>query len=472
MAFVARRGRISDPNLDGASSPISVAKLTVSHQQRPEGPAFRLVTDSKGSGIQMTDRLFAFLSHRIVVNTFYLLLTRVATFAAPLLALWHLLGVLGLDVYGVVAFGVALVALATMLTDFGLTLVAIQKVSVNRDKKRFLGRLMGGVVGVKILTSVALSVPIVIYALISTKYAEYRLLLLILPLSIGLIALQPSWLFFGLEKSGVFAWIMIGGKSLYLIAIFALVRSPSDYYFVPIADSIGTLAIVIASYSYIHRFGIRFRIPSPQDLIYVFKRGVGFFMAQVATAAYQNTAVIILGLFSPPAAVAIFAVAEQFYKALGQLFSPLSLALYPYMSREKDFVLFLRIIAGVSVILVLFLFIEPFAGPFVFGLLKVPKPGEVQSIMAILMIGLIFHVINAVSGYPLFTIFDRLDIANSTLIVGAGAFFVLVAIYVAFGVVGPFALAWAIVVAELCILSARVYFCYRLRLVDKRGRTR
>lgn len=472
MAFVARRGRISDPDLDGASGPISVAKRAISHQQRPEGQAFRLVTDSKGSGIQMTDRLSAFLSHRIVVNTFYLLLMRVATFAAPLLALWHLLGVLRLEVYGVVAFGVALVALATMLTDFGLTLVAIQKVSVNRDKKRFLGRLMGGVVGVKLLTSVALSVPIVIYALLSAKYAEYRPLLLILPLSIGLIALQPAWLFFGLEKSNVLAWITIGGKSLYLIALFALVRSPSDYFLVPIADSIGTLAIVIASYTYIHRCGIRFRIPSPRDVIYVFKSGVGFFMAQVATASYQNTAVIILGLFSPPAAVAIFAVAEQFYKALGQLFSPLSLALYPYMSREKDFGLFLRILAGISVVLVLLFFIEPFAGPFVFGLLNVPKPGEVQSIMAILMIGLIFHVINAVSGYPLFTIFGRLDIANSTLIIGAAAFFVLVATYMALGVVGPFALAWAIVVAELCILSARIHFCYRLRLVDKSGRTR
>jgi len=410
----------------------------------------------------MNERLSAFLSHRIVVNTFYLLLMRVATFAAPLLALWHLLGVLTLEVYGVVAFGVALVAFATILTDFGLTLVAIQKVSVHRDKKRFLGRLMGGVIAVKLLTSVVLSIPVVIYAIFSVKYADYRPLLLLLPLSIVLIAMQPAWLFFGLEKSNVLAWITILGKSIYLAALFVLVRGPNDYFLVPIADSIGTLAIVIVSYTYIHRRGIRLRIPSLRDAVYVFKSGASFFIAQVATASYQNTAVMILGLFSPPSAVAIFAVAEQFYKAFGQLFSPLSLALYPYMSREKDFGLFLRILAGVSVVLVLLFVMEPFAAPLVFGLLNVPKPEDVQAVLSILMIGLIFHVINAVSGYPLFTIFGRLDIANSTLIFGAAVFIALVASYIALGMVGPFALAWTVVVAELCILGARAYFCYRL----------
>lgn len=415
-------------------------------------------------------RIFVLAKHSVVANTFHLTVMRVVTFAAPLLALWHLLDVLTLTDYGVVAFGMSLVQLAALLTDAGLTLAAIQKASLFRDKRRILGRLIGGVTGVKLMTSATYSLAIVAYAVFTTKYSAYRPLLFLLPLSVILIALQPSWLFLGTERARIFTRITIVGKAAYLAALFALVRSPADYMLVIIADAAGNLVIVVLSYLYVGKLGIPLSVPSKRHVSYAFRSGLGFFAARLASASYQNTTVIVLGFFTPPAVVAVYSVAEQFYKALGQMFAPLALALYPYLTRKKDMVLLLRVMGGVLVILVLVAAVEPYLAPTVLKLLNASEPKEIQSVLSILVIALIFQVTSMLAGYPLFTLLGRIDLANTTIMFGAAVYLILVSGLAIAGQIAQHTIAWSLVATEFAVLAARLTLWVRLHR-QQRGQT-
>ena len=414
-------------------------------------------------------RITELANHSVVANTFHLTVMRAVTFAAPLLALWHLLDVLSLTDYGVVAFGVSLIQLAALLTDAGLTLAAIQKASLFRDKRRILGRLIGGVTGVKLMTSAAYSLAIVTYAVFTTKYYAYRPLLFLLPLSVVLIALQPSWLFLGIERARIFTRITIIGKSVYLVALFTLVRGPADYMLVIIADAAGNLVIVVLSHLYVAKLGIPLSVPSKRHVSYAFRSGLGFFAARLAAASYQNTTVIVLGFFTPPAVVAVYSVAEQFYKALGQVFAPIALAMYPYLTRQKDRVLLLRVMTGVLVLLLLLVAVEPFVAPKLLELLNASKPEEIQSVLIVLMFALVFQVTSMQAGYPLFTLLGRIDLANKTILFGAATYLVLVSGLAFAGRIGPNSIAWTLVATELSVLAARLALWVRLHR-QSRGR--
>lgn len=407
-------------------------------------------------------RIMALANHSVVVNTYHLTIMRVITFAAPLLALWHLLDVLTLTNYGVVAFGMSLIQLAALLTDAGLTLAAIQKASVFRDKRRVLGRLVGGVTGVKLMTSTAYSLAILAYALFTSKYADYRPLLFLLPLSVVLIALQPSWLFLGIERARIFTHITIIGKLVYLVALFGLVQGPADYMLVIVADAVGNLVIVALSYLYMGKLGIPLFMPTKRHVSYAFRSGLGFFAARLASASYQNTTVIVLGFFTPPAVVAVYSVAEQFYKALSQMFAPLALALYPYLTRQKDMTLLLRVMGGVLITLVLVAAAEPLLAPSVLKLLNASNPQEIQSVLIILMIALVFQVTSMLAGYPLFTLLGRIDFANKTILFGAAIYLMLVSGLVIVGRIAPHTIAWTLVATEFSVLAARLALWVRL----------
>src|SRR5690606_39361131 len=63
------------------------------------------------------------------------------SYLAPLAVLLYLTSVLRVEIYGVVAFSVAIVQLAGVLTDFGFDLAGAHKVAVWRDNKLYISRL-------------------------------------------------------------------------------------------------------------------------------------------------------------------------------------------------------------------------------------------------------------------------------------------------------------------------------------------
>src|SRR4249919_3276743 len=90
---------------------------------------------------------------------------QVATYLLPLLLIPYLTRVLGIEKYGVVAFGLSMVQMVCVLTDFGFNLSATYRIARERDDRRAVGRLIGAVLTCKTLLLLFLCAGMLAYVL-------------------------------------------------------------------------------------------------------------------------------------------------------------------------------------------------------------------------------------------------------------------------------------------------------------------
>ena len=91
------------------------------------------------------------MQHRIINNTLALGFIQIANYIIPLLLLVYLGNLLGIDLYGYVALSHSVTVLSFVLTDFGFTLSATNKISQFRENKRFVAELIGGIIVIKLI---------------------------------------------------------------------------------------------------------------------------------------------------------------------------------------------------------------------------------------------------------------------------------------------------------------------------------
>jgi PST family polysaccharide transporter len=169
----------------------------------------------------------------------------------------------------------------------------------------------------------------------------------------------------------------------------------------------------------------------------------------------MNGGVIILGLFAQPGLVAIYSMAEQLYKAMQSAVSPAASAAYPYMAKEKDLRLMIRLaIAVVSLVILgalIGFFFAPILVTIVFGsdwLVAIP-------VLNVFFLAIIIHASAVMLGYPFAATLGRLDVANKSVISGALMYLVLLPLWFAIDAVNPLGLAILMLISEFCVFLYR-----------------
>ena len=79
--------------------------------------------------------------------------------------------------------------------------------------------------------------------------------------------LFPVWFFQGTERMQHITYLSIFAKSIFAVAIFLFVKKSTDYLYVPLSNSLGTVIAGIAALLIIFRnFGVKTRLPSFKSL--------------------------------------------------------------------------------------------------------------------------------------------------------------------------------------------------------------
>ncbi|MFD1747272.1 oligosaccharide flippase family protein [Rhizobium helianthi] len=162
-------------------------------------------------------------------------------------------------------------------------------------------------------------------------YPDLRLLVLGWSLVSLSYALQPNWLFQGLEHNLPLAVFVTLSRIAALATVFLFIRSEEHAILLPfilggwyVAGAIGAL-----SYS-IFRFGIQFRPPPRKQLIAMIWHGKEVFLSGISTGLYRDTNVLILSILGVPAAgIASYSLAEKLTKALQAAMRPLNQFFFP-----------------------------------------------------------------------------------------------------------------------------------------------
>ena len=155
--------------------------------------------------------------------------------------------------------------------------------------------------------------------------------------------------------------------------IFLFLKSEQDVYVLPLSLLVGNAGALLACFWYdIRKLKMSFVRIEHWYILEVFRKGAPFFVSRIASVIYQSGNAIVLGIFYPGSPiVGWFNSADKFLTLMKQVSSPIADSIYPFMIRNKDYRLSIRIMIISAPVIILFctlLFMEAnLVCAFVFG---------------------------------------------------------------------------------------------------------
>lgn len=284
---------------------------------------------------------------RLMSNFFSLSVLQGANYILPLITLPYLVRVLGIDNFGILAMATAVIMYLGILVDYGFNTTGTRAISINRNDIKKVEEIYNTIMFIKVfLLLVALLVlSFVLYVFDSLgKYS------LIYFLTFGILIGQylfPTWLFQGLEQMKYITYINLTSKLFFTVCLFIFVKNKEDLYIVPLLNSLGFIIGGIVAIFFINkRFHIRFKLPTSNQVKIQLKDGWNIFVASSFGSISGQGGIILLGIFTVPAIVGYYSIAQKLALSIVNLFQILSQTLMPHLSNlnsvnKNEFVAFI-----------------------------------------------------------------------------------------------------------------------------------
>ena len=393
---------------------------------------------------------------RLIENFFSLSILQGANYLLPLITLPYLVRVFGAEGYGQVMFAYSFIQYFVILTDYGFNLSATRSVSVNRENSAKISEIVCSVliiksifliVGFGIMCGVVFSVP--------QFRTDWQLFLLMYGIVIGQ-AYFPIWFFQGMEKMKYITALNITARLIFTIFIFVLIHDRGDYLYYPILYSVGFItAGVISLYIIFRQFKVKPVIPSFKIIHGYFKESTQFFLSRASVSIYTASNTIVLGLFAGPVAVGYYASAEQLYKGMQGLFVPLTNALYPYTAKERNVVLFKKIVTWAVLIMLVLAVVVVIFSEFITGLIFGNGFEPTSDLLKLFAPLALIVVVSVLLGYPFLAALGHAKYANYSVI--AGAICHIIMLLITIPILSIYSVAIITIITETIVLSVRIY---------------
>ena len=246
----------------------------------------------------------------------------------PLLTVPWLARVLGPAGWAPVLVAQALAAWAILVLEFGFDLAGTRDVA-QAESSEAMAHTAAAVQRARLLLTPLVATGVVGAALLLGH--EFRLL----AGTVGFVmarGLSPYWFFQGKQRIRTAALIDTLGKLLPALAMFVLVRGTADAWRVLALQAVGAALATAALWVRIHR---QHTLPpvTNREAIAALHGAAPMFAARAASGLYLQANTLILSLFAPATAVAMYGGAERIVRAAINLLTPLTQALFPRISQ-------------------------------------------------------------------------------------------------------------------------------------------
>ncbi len=256
--------------------------------------------------------LFSAGRRRVLENFFALSSLQAANYILPLLTMPYLIRVLGAEKFGLVNFAGAFVQYFGIVTDYGFNLSATQDVSVHRNDPEKISEIFSAVLLIKVSLMILSLVVLSGVLWFVPRFGDESALYLFTFAGVVGGLLFPSWFFQGIESMKYITLLNVLSKFLFTVSVFALVRRPEDYVYVPLLNSAGlVVAGLLSLLVAVRTFGVKLRLPGTTEIRNQLRLGWHIFISAVTINAYTGTRVFAVGLFTNNAITGYYALAEK-----------------------------------------------------------------------------------------------------------------------------------------------------------------
>lgn len=251
--------------------------------------------------------------NKILIQNFsYLSVLQIFNILIPLITYPYLIRVLGKETYGLVIYAQVVATYLQIIVDFGFDTYAIKEVSLNRDNCKKLSEIFSSLFILKgLLFLFSLFILGIVLHFIPESGSHNALFWLSMWLCLYNV-IFPVWLFQGLEKMKYITLLNLTSRTIFLILIFILIKSPEDYLLVPTINGIGAIvAGGIAIYISFNNEKIHFIIPSFKVLRSYLKNSLDFFISTVSVKIFVSSNKFLIGTFLGLAELAYYDLADK-----------------------------------------------------------------------------------------------------------------------------------------------------------------
>lgn len=272
----------------------------------------------------------------LLSNFFSLSLLEVAGYIFPLLTVPYLAHILGVELYGAIAFASAIIVYFQTFVDYGFIFTAVRDIARCRDNKDEITTIYSEIMWARgfLLLCAFILLLILIFAI--PKFYEMIWLLLASFLIVVGYAMFPTWVFQGMEKMKYITIFNVIIKLIFTVAVFCFIKDRADYLLQPIFTGLGYIISGASAMWLINRWGIKLHKVSFSRIVYRIRSNFDLFLTQIIPNLYSSASVLFLGFVCGPAANGIYDAANRFNNLGNRLFSIISRTFYPFLSRRMD----------------------------------------------------------------------------------------------------------------------------------------
>ena len=240
---------------------------------------------------------------------------------------------LGAAMFGVMAFGQAVVLYFTHLSACGLELTGAREIAADPSRAR---SLLPSILAARTLVSAALA------ALLSGAALACLPALDAAGVSLYSLTLfghgpSPKFALVGLSRPAPVAWARTAGEALYALLVLALVRTGDDLVFVPWAQALGDVLAVLLMLLALRRLGhsvpLELDWPAVRPL---FARSFPLVLNILLGLLIFNSDLLVLRVFRDAGTVGWYAASYQLISFLINMAGAYSLSLMPALTRASE----------------------------------------------------------------------------------------------------------------------------------------
>nr|WP_197068865.1 oligosaccharide flippase family protein [Capnocytophaga canimorsus] len=269
-----------------------------------------------------------------VKNFGYLSILKIFTLLVPIVTYPYLIGIIGKEIWGELIFAQVIISYFSLLINFGYDVSATREISIERNNKKNLSKIVSSVYWSKFLMLIAISlVFILLLTNIPFFISNQKLYIFTFLMCIGDF-LFPMWFFLGTEKMKYITFINLFVRLLFLLLVFIFIKEQSDYILVPIFNGMGGVvsglfAIIIMCV----RFQVKFITVSFVDTINRVRSSVNFFITDLSVILKDRLNILIIGSFIGFSEVAYYDLGTKIVHIAQTPFSIVNSVLLPNFSK-------------------------------------------------------------------------------------------------------------------------------------------
>ena len=254
-----------------------------------------------------------------------------ANLIIPLITLPYVTHVLGIKVYGQVAFSTYLSALIFMFVDYVFMWTVNKKISSNRNNYETIQKT------ISLTLSSQLSIWIIatIGLFCINGYFELIPITFLIAATMGTFGASIStlWFYQGIEKAFIANRAQFWPRLASIPLIFLLVKKPDDAPHLIIINSCCIFFTNLFLLGYVKtKYKYYIKITSLHNQYKYLMESIGLFRTRLAQYIFTGGIPIILGIICPPEAVALFSIADKIRNIGQSATHSVSVALYPKLS--------------------------------------------------------------------------------------------------------------------------------------------